>query len=303
MRNFMRTAAAALLGAMAPVAVPVGVAAPLPGLFDTGVDALGSALGDGAVDPHYTLVASADPAYPGPAAISAQPIPSGFWVANDGTSRWIAPAANEGYPVGAPPHPAGTYTFRLTFDLTGFDPTATVVSGTWAADNSGAVHLNGAATGNAVGGFSALVPFSVGTGFVPGLNHLDFVVTNIPSGGSNPTGVRVKGIGGTSNPAVSVLEGRGGGGSFLLSRPFPNPARDLTRFHFVLSRPGAARLVVRDVAGRPVRTLADGAWPAGRSECSWDGRTDEGLPTGAGVYFVELRAEGRRSTQRIVRVR
>lgn len=45
------------------------VAQQIPGLFNTGVGADTVPLAEGAVDPHYTLIQSADPAYPGPDAI------------------------------------------------------------------------------------------------------------------------------------------------------------------------------------------------------------------------------------------
>lgn len=277
-------------------------AAPVPGLFNTGVNGAGAPLADGAVDPHYTLVSSADPNYPGPSAYASNPIPSGFWVANSATSRWIGPAVNEGYPSGAPAHPAGTYAFRLVVDLNGFDPGTVEIHGTWAADNGGSIRLNGNATGLAVGGYATLVPFSITSGFVTGMNMLDFVVTNAPSGGANPTGVRVNGLAGSGNAVVSVLEGTDVF-AFGLAAPYPNPARETTRIDFTLPRAGTARLVVRDLAGRTVRTLLDGSASAGRFESAWDGSDANGSRAGAGVYFVELEAEGRRESRRIVLMR
>jgi hypothetical protein len=61
------------------------VRARVPGLFNTGVDDLGAALGDGAVDPHYSLIVNADG--PSTDAIvensTAFPIVTGPWVANN----------------------------------------------------------------------------------------------------------------------------------------------------------------------------------------------------------------------------
>lgn len=179
-------------------------AATIPGLFNTGVLSDGTVAPAGAVDLHYVLIASADPNFPGPSAIVANPIPAGLWLANSTTSRWIGPTVNQGYPTGAAAHPIGDYTYRLTFDLTGLDPATASITGNWAADNSGQfIRLNGANTpGNAVPVFTSLQAFTVSSGFVTGINTLDFVVKNTSGGGSNPTGLRVSDIAGTANATV-----------------------------------------------------------------------------------------------------
>src|SRR5262249_28882807 len=88
--------------------------APIPGLFNTGVGPSGALLAAGAVDPHWRMIQSADPAAPGPNAVvpSAAPIPP--WLGQGPSSQWIAPAANQN--TGSQP---GNYTFRIVFDLTG----------------------------------------------------------------------------------------------------------------------------------------------------------------------------------------
>jgi flagellar hook assembly protein FlgD len=48
---------------------------------------------------------------------------------------------------------------------------------------------------------------------------------------------------------------------------------------------------VYDVAGRIVRTLADGTLASGRHEQTWDGRDEAGKTVAAGVYFVRLDAD------------
>ena len=78
-------------------------AVPIPGLFNTGVDNSNTPLAGGSVDPHYALIASADPAFPGPAAIIASVIPAAYWISNNATSKWIAPANDENYPAAGTP--------------------------------------------------------------------------------------------------------------------------------------------------------------------------------------------------------
>jgi hypothetical protein len=282
---------------------PVGDAAVIPGLFNTGVDGTGTVLPDSSVDPHYALIVSPDGAYPGPSTYVSDPIAGGYWMANTTLSKWISPAVAEGYPSGGTSHAGGDYTYRLTFDLAGFDTASVVVSGGWAADNSGPrLLLNGNVTGFTCGSYSGLAPFTLTSGFLPGLNTLDFVVHNIAAGGSNPTGLRVQGLTGSGDPVTGVGPWREPAG-LDLSAPFPNPVHGLARFAFSLARSGTVRLRVRDLAGRTVRTLADGSYAAGRFEASWDGRAQGGAPCAAGLYFVELESGGARRSRPIVWMR
>lgn len=198
-------------------------AVPIAGLFATGVLDDGSVAASGSVDLHYTLIASPDPNFPGPNAIVADPIAAGYWLPNGSTSRWIAPAQNQGYPSGAANHASGTYTYRLTFDLTGLDPTTAEITGAWAADNGGvSIRLNGVDTGNVTPGYSALTAFTLSGGFVSGVNTLDFVVDEFAAGGANPTGLRVDGLAGTATPipepAVLALLGAGLAGFVPIGR-------------------------------------------------------------------------------------
>ncbi len=86
----------------------VGQMVSLP-LFNTGVAADKSLLVGGQTDPHYTLLESADLAFPGPEAVVASQIADGYWVANGPSSKWIAPQANRPYPGAAPCNLNGRY--------------------------------------------------------------------------------------------------------------------------------------------------------------------------------------------------
>ena len=190
-------------------------AAPIPGLFNTGVDGGGALLGgSGEIDPHYTIIQSPDATLPGPDAVTLNPgFPVGPWLAEGPDSRWIAPSAasangNE-----------GEWIYRISFDLTGFDEDTAQITGQWAVDNGGTdILINGTSTGNTnTAGFGGFTAFSVTGGFVAGTNTLDFVVSNAPSG-ANPTGLRVELRGTVEVPgepasiveaprSVTVLEG------------------------------------------------------------------------------------------------
>jgi hypothetical protein len=198
------------LGALAVAWATAAHPADIPGLYNTGVLNDGSAAPSGSVDLHYTLLISPDADFPGPAAIVADPIAAGYWAANTTTSRWIGPAQNQGYPSGAANHAPGNYTYRLTFSLAGFDPSTAQVSGAWGADNAGtALILNGVNTGYTAPSYAPLTPFTLSSGFVPGINTLDFVVNQFASGGANPTGLRVAALVGTAATGATDTDGDG----------------------------------------------------------------------------------------------
>jgi hypothetical protein len=72
-----------------------------------------------------------------------------------------------------------------------------------------------------------------------------------------------------------------------LSFPDPLPASAPIRFWVPREGPSVT-LRVYDVRGCPVRTLVDGALPAGVNTVLWDGRTDRGTRIAPGIYFCRL---------------
>ena len=87
---------------------------------------------------------------------------------------------------------SGTYTWNLSFNLTGFDATTASFTGRFAADNSAVVKLNGITIGTS-SGFSSFSSFAAHSGFNAGVNVLSFVVTNVCRQSSgNPTGLRAE---------------------------------------------------------------------------------------------------------------
>jgi hypothetical protein len=158
-------------------------------LFNTGFQDDGTLVPDGERDPHYMLIASADPRFPGPNAYTlsdpaAYPFPN--WLPNTSISKWITPESiwfNNAQ---------GNYIYRTTFSLpNSFNPQKDTASitGRWSTDNTGLdILINGLSTGNTIpygnpcglGGYSYyhLCPLSITTGFQQGLNILDFVVYN-----------------------------------------------------------------------------------------------------------------------------
>lgn len=132
------------------------------GLFNTGVDATGTPLATGATDTHYQVVENGN----SQAFVVFQPV-----YAVDASARYIWEQAGGG-PTNV------TRTFRTTFTITaGYDPLTAILNGKWSTDNTGLdIFLNGFASGNTSLGFGAYTPFSITSGFLAGLNTLDFRV-------------------------------------------------------------------------------------------------------------------------------
>ena len=92
--------------------------------------------------------------------------------------------------------------------------------------------------------------------------------------------------------------------SFALRSVQPNPFASSTTAEFTLGRAGRVDLSVSDIMGRRVRNVAHALWlPAGAHTLAWDGRRDDGLVAGAGVYFVRLATAGGNFSSTVIRVR
>ena len=79
----------------------------------------------------------------------------------------------------------------------------------------------------------------------------------------------------------------------------PNPALGPLRVSCSLPTTGELVLVVMDVDGRRIRTLARGTYPAGPHAFEWDERDERGSRVAPGLYLVHLRTSGTSRTLRI----
>ncbi|TAK98913.1 MAG: hypothetical protein EPO07_11350 [Verrucomicrobia bacterium] len=166
-------------------------------LFNTGVDVSGTPLPAGATDIHWTVVSGPSISTPVSATnLNNQAIAS---YVHSSSSAWIWVEADGTAGVNNP------YTFRLSFDLTGFDPSTATITGQWAVDNEGFIRLNGTNAGIGAGvlslsgivssHFGAFHSFALTNGFRPGTNTLEFVVTDLGIvGGLNVTGLNATAI-------------------------------------------------------------------------------------------------------------
>ena len=149
-------------------------------LYNTGVDNNGALLADGATDTHYS---------------TSSRVAGGPYVFTDPNGNYVTPSDAKAISI----QPGGAYTqsvntYSISFTLT--DISNAMVSGLFAADDSGVVSLNGiqgASTGNP--GYRSLTRFTFTSGFVLGLNTLNFTVTDT---GGQPSGVLVSGLTGSA---------------------------------------------------------------------------------------------------------
>lgn len=95
------------------------------------------------------------------------------------------------------------------------------------------------------------------------------------------------------NPPTS-LESIDAPVQFHLQSAYPNPFNPSTTLRFDLAQNTEITLIVTDLLGRRVATLADGAWTAGIHELSWDA---VGVPSG--VYMVRLESGGQVQTRHV----
>jgi hypothetical protein len=80
----------------------------------------------------------------------------------------------------------------------------------------------------------------------------------------------------------------------------PNPSPRGAGIGFELPSEGPVKLVIHDVSGRLVRTLADGTIKAGRHTATWNGLNESGEVARPGVYWVRLTAMGRALSRKLV---
>jgi hypothetical protein len=86
-----------------------------------------------------------------------------------------------------------------------------------------------------------------------------------------------------------------------LAPAYPNPFNPSTTLRFESAVEGPLRLLVLDPAGRILRELAAGVFPAGHHTVVWDGRDDAGERLPSGVYLARLVGdEGLVGTQKLM---
>ena len=96
----------------------------------------------------------------------------------------------------------------------------------------------------------------------------------------------------------------GGDLRLLAARPAqPNPFQSGTRIGFNLKVAGDVQVAVYDASGREVRTFPERTLVPGAWGIPWNGADDRGLPVADGVYFYQIRLDGKEAAQgRLVKI-
>ncbi len=179
-------------------------------IYSTGLDDQFNPLPTGTQDPHYVIISAPDGTAATPFAAYAvetngYPVGDGGWLNDDSYSLWVTPQPSYGFES---QDPMGSYDFRTTFDLTGFDPATAEITFQAIADNQlEDVLVNGISS---ISNFPApsdfetwFGPYVISSNFVAGTNTLDFIVYNSQPDGGNPCGLRVKISGTASNTTLT----------------------------------------------------------------------------------------------------
>lgn len=77
---------------------------------------------------------------------------------------------------------------------------------------------------------------------------------------------------------------------FALRQNYPNPFNPTTSIRFELPQECNLQLVIYNLRGQAIRTLAEGKRKAGYYDIIWEGRDQSGEQVASGVYLVRLQA-------------
>ncbi len=77
---------------------------------------------------------------------------------------------------------------------------------------------------------------------------------------------------------------------YMLKQNFPNPFNPGTSIEFSLPARSRVNVIIYDILGRNVKTLADRFYDAGVHTVSWDGTDHKRNPVASGIYFYRMKA-------------
>ena len=80
--------------------------------------------------------------------------------------------------------------------------------------------------------------------------------------------------------------------AYALDNAYPNPFNPSTTIRFALPFASNVKLVVYNILGQRIATLADGMMAAGQHEVQWHALSDRNLSVSSGIYFYRLEASG-----------
>jgi len=90
---------------------------------------------------------------------------------------------------------------------------------------------------------------------------------------------------------------------FTVFANYPNPFNPITHIRYYLPTRNNITITVFDIAGGTIKTLLNGAQPAGNHEISWNARDQNGNPVSSGVYLYRVEANGRIETRKMIYIK
>ena len=87
--------------------------------------------------------------------------------------------------------------------------------------------------------------------------------------------------------------------AYELAQNTPNPFNPDTQIRYQLATAGPVSLVVYNMLGQAVRTLAEGVHQAGTYQVRWDGRDQQGQAQASGLYIYRLVINGQVFSRRM----
>jgi len=103
--------------------------------------------------------------------------------------------------------------------------------------------------------------------------------------------------------SIEALPGGALPKQFTLSQNFPNPFNPETRIRFQIPKAGPVKLIVYNLLGQKMRTLADRRMQPGIYDAVWDGRDDRGNSLASGVYFYRFTAGDFQQVKKMLLIR
>ncbi|MCL5029845.1 MAG: T9SS type A sorting domain-containing protein [Bacteroidetes bacterium] len=76
--------------------------------------------------------------------------------------------------------------------------------------------------------------------------------------------------------------------TFKLYQNYPNPFNPSTTIKYELPKPDEVKLIIYDISGKKVTTLANNFQSAGTYSVTWNGKNDFGKDVSSGVYFYSF---------------
>ena len=91
--------------------------------------------------------------------------------------------------------------------------------------------------------------------------------------------------------------------AFALFPNAPNPFNTSTILRYEIPEPAYVNLSIYTLLGKRIRTLVDGRRKAGSYAVTWDGKDEQGIAAGSGIYLVRMEGLKKDDPVRVERIR